>query len=100
MFRKIALAGCAAALLFGAIPAQAGLTTNGIGLNGQVFNGINLNGFSFNGVNLNGNSLNGINFNGLQLNGRSVQGTSQDGTRPDSISRLQVVGVELPPEAN
>jgi len=76
MFRKIALAGCAAALLFGAIPAQAKLNPNTTWSNGSARN-----------------ALIG---NGIQGNGRSLQGDAINGSDMDRAQAPRVVGVELP----
>ena len=77
MFKKIALAGLATALLFGAIPAQAG----------QSWNGMFLNGLRVNGLSLYGVTLKGIATTGVQ-SGKSGQ---------DTATRFQLVSVKLPP---
>jgi hypothetical protein len=96
MFKKIILAGCAAALLFGAVPSQASMRMpyqkqNGTSMNGLSLNGLSLNGLSLNGVKLNGMELNGLFANGVKLNGLFANGTEAGGT-----AQFHVVGAELP----
>jgi hypothetical protein len=87
MFKKIALAGLATALLFGAIPAQAGISVNGISINGISVNGVSQNGFVLNGVKL----------NGVKLNGERINGMTPNQADTAAASRLRVVSVKLPP---
>jgi hypothetical protein len=96
MLRKIAIAGSAAALLFGAIPAFAGQTANGTGLNGTALNDGSWNGGTWNGVEESGSTLNSRSWHGVDVNGRSVQGTNINGTGQDSAVRPHVIAVELP----
>jgi hypothetical protein len=85
MFKKIAFAGCATALLFGAIPAQAGLYTNGRSIQGLSVNGL---------------YTNGLFANGLFANGISVNGVPTGPTDAGMSAGLQVIAVELPTAAN
>ena len=117
MFKKIALAGLATALLFGAIPAQAAVGLNGISLNGMRQNGLSLNGMRANGLSLNGTRANGLSLNGMRANGLSLNGlrandlslngvarkgtatTGAESAKPgqDTATRFQLVSVKLPP---
>lgn len=68
--------------LAASIPAQAGLYTNGISING-----ISINGRSLQGISINGRSLQGV-----QINGRSSRSSTQTGATQD----VRVVAVTLP----
>jgi hypothetical protein len=68
MFKKVAFAGLATALLFGAIPAHAGM------------------------------QLNGVRLNGMQLNGAGTSGVRGDETGTDTTAQVRVVSVKLPRE--
>jgi hypothetical protein len=74
MFQKIALAGLATALLFGAVPAQAGISVNGI-------------------------SINGVKLDGFVLNGERINGMTPTKPIQAAASRSRVVSVKLPPAA-
>jgi hypothetical protein len=95
MLKKIAFAGCATALLFGAIPAQAGLYTNG-----RSIQGLSVNGLYTNGLYTNGLYTNGLFANGLFANGISVNGVPTGPTDAGMSAGLQVIAVELPTAAN
>jgi hypothetical protein len=86
MFNKIIIAGWAAAVLLAAMPAWAGLTSNGGG-----WNGINVQG-----IDINGRSIQGVRIDGHRVQDPFTQGVSIHGTDVDNGSALQVIGLELP----
>lgn len=71
MIKTFAFASLTVALLFGAMPAHAGLS-------------------------LNGGSYNALTTNALTTNGRSIQGLSQQGATKDATPGFRVVAIELP----
>ena len=71
MIKTFAFASLTVALLFGAMPAHAGLS-------------------------LNGGSYNALTANALTANGRSIQGLSQQGATKDATPSFRVVAIELP----
>ncbi len=71
MIKAFAFASLTVALLFGAMPAHAGLS-------------------------LNGGSYNALTANALTTNGRSIQGLSQQGATKDATPGFRVVAIELP----
>ena len=71
MIKTFAFASLTVALLFGAMPAHAGLS-------------------------LNGGSYNALTANALTTNGRSIQGLSQQGATKDATPGFRVVAIELP----
>ena len=97
MFKKIALAGLATALLFGAIPAQAAVGLNGISLNGMRQNGLSLNGMRANGLSLNGLRANDLSLNGVARKGTATTGAESAKPGQDTATRFQLVSVKLPP---
>jgi uncharacterized protein YjbI with pentapeptide repeats len=80
MFRKIALATITAAALV-APPSlvHAGVSVNGVSINGHNLNGVSINGHNLNGVSINGHNLNGHNLNGVSINGHKVDGVEPAG---------------------
>lgn len=71
MIKTFAFASLTVALLFGAMPAHAG-------------------------VSFNGGSYNALTTNALTTNGRSIQGLSQQGATKDATPGFRVVAIELP----
>ncbi len=71
MIKTFAFASLTVALLFGAMPAHAGVSINGM-------------------------SINGMSINGFYFNGRSIQGLSQQGATKDATPGFRVVAIELP----
>ena len=76
MIKTFAFASLTVALLFGAMPAHAGLS---------------LNGGSYNAL-----TANALTTNALTTNGRSIQGLSQQGATKDATPGFRVVAIELP----
>ena len=66
MIKTFAFASLTVALLFGAMPAHAGI------------------------------GFNGGSYNSLTLNGRSIQGLSQQGATKDATPGFRLVAIELP----
>ena len=59
--------------------AKAGLTQNGISVNGISANGLAVNGISANGLAVNGGNLNGVRMNGISANGVRMNGGDLNG---------------------
>lgn len=82
-------------LVSGFTSVHAGLTNNGVKLNGMSMNGVKLNGMSLNGVKLNGLSLNGVKLNSLSFNGVKLNGQNLN-TAGNGNSAIKLVGIILP----
>ena len=85
MLKTLSIAAVATALLFGAMPAQAGMKLNGLRSNGIGGNGMHINGMTINGM-----TINGMTINGMRMNG----------TDAGAAQALRVIGVELPATPN
>ena len=76
MLKALAVAGFAAAWLFGAVPAHAAETSNSLTFNALTFNAL---------------TSNAITINALTINGGAMQGTGND-----AALQVRIVAVELP----
>jgi hypothetical protein len=81
MLKALAVAGFAAAWLFGAVPAHAAETSNSL-----TFNALTFNALTFNAL-----TSNAITINALTINGGAMQGTGND-----AALQVRIVAVELP----
>ena len=95
MFTKFVVAGCAAALLIAAMPAQASLTVNS-----RVIQGTEFNSRSTQGRELQGRNAQGRVAQGLEFQSRDARGVNIFGTDLDTALVLDVIGVELPASAH
>lgn len=86
MLRKLTLAGCAAALLFGSVHVYAGLTGNSL-----TMNGTQVNGGQFNGV-----GANGLGSNGIMPNGARMHGPKENDSGFEGLSAPRIIGVDWP----
>lgn len=76
------------------IGAHAGITTNGVGLNGVTLNGLDINGINLNGLDINGIRLNGLPFNGIQPNGITFNALTSNGAQPQQANPLSTLATQ------